>query len=185
MTPTQTVQLVALVASVCPSMRMEETTADAWHALLADLDHDDARAAVLRLGRRQRYIAACDIRDEVRVIRHDRLARTPVPAPPADLEPVAHRDELRHTVAAIAAGRSLDRALTTGRPEPTPPTQARTQAHGTARDPRRLAAIAVGCPWCHEPAGRPCVNAIGRPLATQPAHQARLDAATKREVGSC
>ena len=111
MRPVETAQLVALVALICTSMHPEKTTTKTRHALLADLDVADANAAVIQLGRRQRHIAAADIRNEVRAIREQRLARDPLPLPDADPDnPRHYRAELLDIVTAIASGRRVRRS---------------------------------------------------------------------------
>lgn len=75
MTRTEAVQLVALVASISPAMRIEDTTADAWHLVLDDLRLADCVEAVKRIARRERWIAPADIRAEVRVVRDERIDR--------------------------------------------------------------------------------------------------------------
>ena len=63
MTPTQTVQLVALITQIWPSMKLNEFTADAWHPILEDLDFADAARAVNLLAKtHDGYIAPADIR---------------------------------------------------------------------------------------------------------------------------
>lgn len=65
MTPTQTVQLVTIISQLWPSMKLNEFTADAWHLVLEDLDHDDARGAVIALTKaRSGYITPHDIRHQ-------------------------------------------------------------------------------------------------------------------------
>lgn len=59
----ETAKLVGLIAQLWPSMRINEFTADAWHPALADLDLDDAIAAVYTLIKTQSgYIGIADIR---------------------------------------------------------------------------------------------------------------------------
>lgn len=66
MKPTQTVQLVRLIAQIWPSMRINEHTPDAWHPLLEDLDFDAAVQAVKDVAKvSSAYIAPADIRRQV------------------------------------------------------------------------------------------------------------------------
>lgn len=66
MTPTQTVQLVAIVRQLWPSMKIDQHTPDAWHTALDDLDLADALAAVRYLARtRSGYVMPADIRRQV------------------------------------------------------------------------------------------------------------------------
>ncbi|MFF0429527.1 hypothetical protein ACFYUJ_34775 [Streptomyces sp. NPDC004520] len=176
MLPAETAELVALVAAMCPSMHLEDTTTDAWHLLLADLDVADVRAAVTRLGRQRSRIAASDIRAEVRAIREERLARNPLPLPDSDPDdPRRYRAELLELVTAIASGRR-----TPGRrAERVPAAPGGPPSHltGPEHDPR-VRVLRVPCPWCGAAAGRPCVvPRLGIPLRRAPAHQARLLAA--------
>ncbi|WP_432127304.1 zinc finger domain-containing protein [Streptomyces sp. bgisy082] len=177
MLPAETAQLVALVAAMCPSMHLEDTTTDAWQLLLADLDVADVRAAVTRLGMRQPRIAASDIRAEVRTIREERLARNPLPLPDSDPDdPRRYRAELLELVTAIASGRRV-------RPTPATPGGPPARPTGSKRDPR-VRSLRVPCPWCGAAAGRPCtVPRLGIPLRRAPAHQARLLAAGLAEPG--
>ncbi|MFE5909628.1 hypothetical protein ACFQ6B_11165 [Streptomyces wedmorensis] len=173
----ETAQLVALVAAMCPSMHLEDTTTDAWHLLLADLDVADVRAAVTRLGRQRSDIAAADIRAEVRAIREERLARNPLPLPDSDPDdPRRYRAELLDLVTAIASGRRVQRT-------PAAPGGPPSHLTGSKRDPR-VRSLRVPCPWCGAAAGRPCtVPRLGIPLRRAPAHQARLLAAGLAEPG--
>ncbi|WP_037673564.1 hypothetical protein [Streptomyces globisporus] len=177
MLPAETAQLVALVAAMCPSMHLEDTTTDAWHLLLADLDVADVRAAVTRLGRQRSSIAAADIRAEVRAIREERLARDPLPLPDSDPDdPRRYRAELLELVTAIASGQRVERV-------PAVPAGPPSHLNGSKRDPR-VRSLRVPCPWCGAAVGRPCtVPRLGIPLRRAPAHQARLLAAGLAEPG--
>ncbi|MBL3669607.1 hypothetical protein JL475_27210 [Streptomyces sp. M2CJ-2] len=172
MTPTETAELAALVAAMCPSMHLEETATDAWHLLLADLDIADTREAVIRLGRRQSHIYAADIRAEVHAIREERLARDPLPLPDSDPDdPHRYRAELLAIVTAIASGQRVKRA-------PAVPAQPPHTPVGRSRSDLRVHALRVPCPWCRAAAGRPCtVPRLGIPLKNAPAHASRLIAA--------
>ncbi|MFI1714944.1 hypothetical protein [Streptomyces litmocidini] len=177
MLPAETAQLVALVAAMCPSMHLEDTTTDAWHLLLADLDVADVRAAVTRLGRERSRIAAADIRAEVRAIREERLARNPLPLPDSDPDdPRRYRAELLDLVTAIASGQRVERI-------PAAPGGPPSRLTGSKRDPH-VRFLRVPCPWCGAAVGRPCtVPRLGIPLRRAPAHQARLLAAGLAEPG--
>ncbi|GAB3177897.1 hypothetical protein [Streptomyces incanus] len=176
MTPTETAGLAALVAAMCPSMHLEETTTDAWHLLLADLDVADTREAVIRLGRRQSHIDAADIRAEVHAIREERLARDPLPLPDTDPDdPHRYRAELLEIVTAIASGQRVKRT-------PTAPAQPPPALTGRPRNDLRAHALRVLCPWCRAAPGRPCtVPGLGIPLKNAPAHASRLIAAGPAE----
>jgi hypothetical protein len=158
-------------------MHLEDTTTDAWHLLLADLDVADVKAAVIRLGRQRSDIAAADIRAEVRAIREERLARNPLPLPDSDPDdPRRYRAELLALVTAIASGRRVQRT-------PAAPGSPPSHLTGSKRD-SRVRSLRVPCPWCGAAAGRPCtVPRLGIPLRRAPAHQARLLAAGLAEPG--
>lgn len=147
----------------------------AWHAALSDLPYTQARDAVIEHYRTEtRRIMPADIRARVRAMREHLISRSPIPAPPAD--PTAYRANLADTIRRIADGRALPQAITRGGTSTPPPAYLAARAD---RDPRRLAALQVPCPWepCRAPVGRSCVDPYGRPLATSPAHSSRLQAA--------
>ena len=89
MTPQETVLLTAYVKACCPQQAIGEYTPDAWHDLLGDLRLDDCREAAAAVAKRQPFVAPAEIRAEVRKIRDDRLARTPLPPPAAELAAIA------------------------------------------------------------------------------------------------
>lgn len=104
MKPTEVVVLVRAVAAMCPAQKLDEYTADAWHPLFEDIRLDDARAALVNLGKRQAFIAPCDIRGEVKRIRSQRLEDNPMPQPPSELTEPQYRVWLRQNTKAIADG---------------------------------------------------------------------------------
>jgi hypothetical protein len=62
----ETTKLVALVAQLWPSMKINDFTADAWHPALADLPLDAATTAVMNLVKfKIGYIGISDIRRQV------------------------------------------------------------------------------------------------------------------------
>jgi hypothetical protein len=85
---------------------MDRYTPDAWHELLGDLSLEDCKQAVTNVAKRQPFVAPAEIRAEVRAIREERLNRTPVPPPPAELldDPAAYQRELLRSQKAIADG---------------------------------------------------------------------------------
>lgn len=116
MTPTETVLLTEYVRACCPQQAISEYTPDAWHDLLGDLELADCKAAVQAVAKRQPFVAAAEIRAEVRRIRTDRLARTPLPAPPAEAadHPGRYQRIIQANVERIAAGFDERRALPGG-----------------------------------------------------------------------
>lgn len=89
-----------------------EADAEAWLAVVGDLPFTDALAAV-----RAHYTDSTDwlmpahVRARVRAMRRDRLERTPLPAPAPELDPVRYRQSLLASIAALADGRQLRRAI--------------------------------------------------------------------------
>lgn len=113
MTPSETVMLTRYVAAVCPHQRIDEYTPDAWYDVLGDLNLDDCRAAVAVIKRRSVFVDPSEIHAEVRRIRNDRLAREPVPAPPAELadQPGRYRAAVQGGVKRIADGMTRHLAI--------------------------------------------------------------------------
>jgi len=112
---------VAYVNACCPQQAMDEYTPDAWHDLLGDMGLDECRAAVVAIAQRQPFVAASEIRGEVKRARamaaaHEqhqalvapgRLRRDPL------TDPRPLRSTIRELVNAQWPGR---RELTSGDP---------------------------------------------------------------------
>ena len=152
MTPKETVLLAAYVKACCPQQAMGEYTPDAWHDLLGDLPFADCREAVTAVAKRQPFVAPAEIRGEVRKIRDLRLAKTSLPAPPADAadQPGRYREIIRANVERIADGMQLRKALGGGKPLEGDPPAEWQQAKAAIRpealpaaDPRVVAAEQV------------------------------------------
>lgn len=137
---------VLTVAAAFDFRSIGEADAIAWHAVLSDLDFSDARAAVL-----VHYAETCDrimpanVRQRVKAMRRERLAREIAPAPPAGLAdaPVRYRAELQAGITRIADGHRVPPAIAAPVREDPPPaefTEARA-ALGLAlpRTPQELA----------------------------------------------
>ena len=90
------------------------------------------------MAKRQPFVAPAEIRAEVRRIRDDRLARTPLPPPPAELADDTGRYQraVQAGVKRIADGASLHRAIA-GAPLPGEPPEAWQQAREALAGPRR------------------------------------------------
>jgi hypothetical protein len=123
MKPTDAVVLKEYVKACCPQQRFTEYTSDAWFDLLGDLDLDDCKQAVQAIAKRQPFVAPAEIRAEVRRARELRLARTPLPAPPAELadEPGRYQLAVRQGIKRIADGMDIRTALPAGEPLPGDP----------------------------------------------------------------
>ena len=114
MRDTETVLLTEYVQACCPQQAISEYTADAWHDLLGDLSLADCKAAVAEIAKRQPFIAASDIRTEVKRVRLERIKDAGgVPAPPPELldDPPAYRAALRAAAVALADGRDPEPAM--------------------------------------------------------------------------
>lgn len=105
MTPTEAVDLVELVASMCPAMRMEEKTGEAWYLLLGDLEFAEAVAAAAIVGREQRFIAPADIRAQVTASRKRAAEARASSVAVALAVPDADPDDVPGYLAALRAGR--------------------------------------------------------------------------------
>jgi hypothetical protein len=142
MTPKETVLLAAYVRACCPQQAMGEYTPDAWHDLLGDLPLDDCRAAAAAVARRQPFVSPSEIRAEVKRIREDRLARTPLPAPDAALadEPGRYQRAVRASIRRVADGLDIRRALGGGKPLPGDPPAEWQEAREAIRPPAPPAA---------------------------------------------
>lgn len=86
MTPTETVNLLRMVAAACPAMRIEEHTPEAWHLILGDQQFTDAVQAVRKVARAQTWIAPADLIAAIRRIRAERIERANLVYEPAGEE---------------------------------------------------------------------------------------------------
>lgn len=121
MKPTEAVMLKEIVRQCCPQQHFGEYTADLWYDLLDDLELSDCTVAVKALARRQPFISPAEIRAEVRKIRADRIERSVVAAPPAELtdDPRAYQRALAGNIRLAADGLAPPaerQALPAGRP---------------------------------------------------------------------
>lgn len=86
MKPTDVVVIVAFVAQMQPAQKFNDFTPDAWSEVLADVpaDLDMARAAVVRLAKRQMWFTPGEVRTEIlRALPPSALA---APAPERAIE---------------------------------------------------------------------------------------------------
>lgn len=77
MTPVEMCHLAAFLASKYPSARVQESSPQFWHALLAEVDDTDALIAFIRLVCRQSDVPLADICAEAHRMQAERLARYP------------------------------------------------------------------------------------------------------------
>ncbi|MER5622483.1 hypothetical protein ABT061_15710 [Streptosporangium sp. NPDC002544] len=179
MMPTEAVLVTNRVTDLWPQQRMEDGTPDAWYAAaLHAVDLHDALTALNNLAGVNTFVSLAEILAEVRRIRELRIARHPMPAPPAELtdNEGAYRDRVKESTKQLADGLDVGKVLAIG--SGAQPGEEYNRARGLDRHPLRLAAKKVVCPWpaCRAAIGSACVSASGRRL-DQPAHDARLVAA--------
>src|SRR6266436_2116926 len=106
MTSDEVFDLLEVIAA-CDRRTVGESDADVWEALVGDLELNDARIAVLAHYRESReFVMPADIRQRVKDMQIQRLERTPVPPPPAELtdNPQAYIAALRGSAQQIASG---------------------------------------------------------------------------------
>lgn len=82
MTPTEAVAFVEKMKAAAPHINFEWDTPKAWAAALADIDWDEAHAALLNAIRKTPWITPAVIQDEVRAMRAEKLKHYIVPPPP-------------------------------------------------------------------------------------------------------
>jgi hypothetical protein len=82
MTPTEAVAFVEKMKAAAPHINFEWDTPKAWAAALADIDWDEAHAALLNAIRKTPWITPAVIQDEVRAMRAEKLKHYVVPPPP-------------------------------------------------------------------------------------------------------
>src|SRR5690606_7990377 len=115
-----------------PHINFEWDTPKAWAAALADIDWDEAHAALLNAIRKTPWITPAVIQDEVRAMRAEKLKHYVVPPPPNPDDVVGYLHALRAAPrpalrAAATSPLSLDSGLD-------PATKTRLE-HARARSP--------------------------------------------------
>lgn len=123
MTLEEAIDLLALAAAF-DRRTIGEADAVAWHAALGDLGFGDAQAAVIGHYRESRdWIMPADVRNRVRAMRRERLAREVVPAPDHALtdSPSRYAAALLSALRSIGDGLSIRRAIAAPVREGPPP----------------------------------------------------------------
>lgn len=112
MTIEETIDLLRLCAGY-DRRHIGKTDSVAWHMALGDLAFADAQAAVVAYFQENRdFIMPSDVRNRVRAMRRDRLAREVVPALEADPDaPQSYRTAFTDAIRRIADGFSVRRAI--------------------------------------------------------------------------
>jgi len=178
MNPTETVNLLRMVAAACPAMRIEEHTPEAWHLILGDQPFTDAVQAVRKVAREQTWIAPADLIAAIRRIRAERIERANLVYEPASEETAREfcrrLATMRRTAGdGNAPARPITLALPAGVAAP-PELAERAQAHRAGR-----AVLQVVCPFCKAPVGAMCQLTAG-PRGRRPhggAHPSRKELA--------
>lgn len=75
MTELELAKLIRFVKALCPAQKFDEYTPDAWELILGDMQFDDAKDALKKLGGELRFISPADIAQEVRRVRNVRAAQ--------------------------------------------------------------------------------------------------------------
>lgn len=164
------------IAAAYDRRTVGEADITAFHLALGNLPFEDAQQAVVaHYTNSPEWLMPAHIRALVRQARERRITRRPIPEPRPELtdDEAAYRTELGTTIRRMGDGHASGKELTTGRGSK--PSAEYNRVRGADRDPVRVAAMAVPCPWpaCQAAAGSACVDADGRRLAV-PAHDGRL-----------
>jgi hypothetical protein len=72
-TEEEAVQIAEYVQAACPAQKFGEYTPDVWGEILAPYGVDEARAAVIAVARRQRFVSPAEIVTEIRERRAERI----------------------------------------------------------------------------------------------------------------
>ena len=140
-------QLLAF-AALYDNRKVSDPDVMAWMRALGDLPYPDCETAVAgHYGEATERIMPGHIRQRVKRIREDRLARTPLPAPPREAadEPGRYQRIIAANIARIADGLDVRQALPAGPLPGEPPAEwqkakeAITPPELVKRDPREVA----------------------------------------------
>ncbi|MFE2911289.1 zinc finger domain-containing protein [Kitasatospora indigofera] len=178
MTPEQTDQILALLASANVLNKLEETSPEVWSAALRDTWYPDAIDAAAHLIRTKQWVKIADILETIRITRANRDRDTQGPGLAAEV-PDADPDDVDAYLAAIRGQRTR---AAIGQPLRPRPVEALLAGVGqlpgdqeAVATVRRAGPLGVECPNCKAPIGRPCKDPLrGKPRAT--AHIARQQA---------
>jgi len=131
MTSDEVWDLLELIASI-DRRKVGLTDRQVWEGFVGDLDAADAQAAVIaHYTEATDWIMPAHIRQRVKAMRRDRLAREIVPAPPPENadNPVRYRETLKADLRAIADGKVIPKAIASPvREDDPPPTWAEARA---------------------------------------------------------
>jgi hypothetical protein len=131
-------------AALYDNRKVSDPDVMAWLKAIGDLPYADAEEAVAaHYGSSTERIMPGHVRQRVKAMRADRLARTPIPAPPGDLadKPGRYQLAIRAGIKRIADGMRLPKAITSGAPLDGEPPAAWTKARaavGPGAAPRKV-----------------------------------------------
>lgn len=161
MNPVEAVTLTRYVKAICPQQKFDEFTSDAWGDVLADVDANEARQAVIRLARRQPFISPAEIIAEIVDVRAENASDFQGPGLPAEVpdadpdDPAAYIAALRAQRYRAADGHELKprpmKALMAGITRQIP-----KQPNPELEAVRRPGPLGIICPRCKAARGRPC-----------------------------
>ncbi|MEU6222280.1 hypothetical protein [Streptomyces sp. NPDC047042] len=181
MTQDEAILLLEYVAAACPAQRVGEFTPDVWGEILAPYNLDEARAAVLVIAGRERFIAPADIITEVKARRAERieLANIVVDGDPTQTgaeSAATLREIIRAAGDGLTGPTSIGRALGTAERLALPP----GADHGPYEGRAAAARAAIGkmpagrdtttdprsrtCRHCAAAPGTSCTTSSGRRL---------------------
>lgn len=170
----------AILLALCTSFdrrTVGEADVRAWHAVLGDVDHKQAEAAVFAHYAESRdWIMPADIRQHVRTTRRAAAADIQGPGLPAEI-PDADPDDVPAYLEALRAQRTR---AAIGQPTKLRPIAELVSAVGREVPAehaavRRPGPLGVECPACHAPIGKSCRTTHSRRRMAD-VHPSRLDA---------
>lgn len=116
MTPKETGKLLG-IAALYDARKVDAAVVVAWHEIVGDLPFADAEAAVkAHYAESTERLMPAHVRERVRAIHADRLARNPVPDAPREIasDPAAYLRWRNEQTQRIASGEPALRALPGG-----------------------------------------------------------------------
>jgi hypothetical protein len=130
MNATEAGQLLAF-AALYDNRKVSDPDVMAWLKAIGDLPYADCEQAIAgHYGTCTERVMPGHVRERVKTIRADRLARNPLPAPAAEVadDPGRYREIIRANVQRIADGMDIRTALPSGEPLPGDPPEEWQQA---------------------------------------------------------
>lgn len=175
MTPDQTDQLLALLASANVLNKLEETSPDVWAAALQDTPFPDALQAAANLIRTNQWVKIADVLAAVRKHRENTAACFQGAGQSAEV-PDADPDDWRAYMQALRQQRTRAANGHELKPRPVAALIAGTghAIPGETDAVRRPGALGLRCPTCKAAIGHQCKTPSGKPRT---AHIARREAA--------